>query len=92
MLTQIDLDEKRKDKYKLSILRVAKKLVPITPTFLVIRAALGIILIFLLLMAHEVAGVGGMLFICILFTIGMSAPFWLMRRKKHQSHKGMIKS
>ena len=81
MLTQIDLDEKRKDKYKLSILRVAKKLVPITPTFLVIRAALGIILMFLLLMAHEVAGVGGMLFVCILFAIGMSTPFWLMRRK-----------
>jgi hypothetical protein len=74
---------KKKDKYKLSILRVVKKLVPIDPTPLIIRAALGTILMFLLLMAHELAGVGGMVLVCILFAIGVSAPFWLTRRKKH---------
>ena len=58
MLTQTDLNEKGKDKYKLSILRVVKKLVPIDPTLLIIRAALGTILMFLVFMAHELAGVG----------------------------------
>ena len=86
MLTQTDLNEKRKDEYKLSILRVVKKLAPIDPTFLIIRAALGTILMFLVLMAHELAGVVGILFICILFAIGVSAPFWLTRRKKNQPH------
>ena len=74
---------KKKDKYKLSILRVVKKLVPIDPTPLIIRTALGTILMFLLLTAHELAGVGGMVLVCILFAIGVSAPFWLTRRKKH---------
>ena len=87
MLTQTGLNEKRKDKYTLIILRVVKILVPIDPPPLIIRATLGTILMFLLLMAHEMAGVGGIVFVCILFVIGMSAPFWLTRRKKHQSHK-----
>lgn len=91
MLMRADLNEKRKDKYKLSILRVAKKLVPITPTPPIIRAALGMILMFAVLMAHELAGVGGMVSVCILFAIALSAPFWLTRRKKHQSHKDMMK-
>jgi hypothetical protein len=91
MLAQTDLNEKGKDRYRLSILRVVKKLVPIDPTLLIIRAALGMILMFLVLMAHELAGVGGIVFVCILFAIGMSAPFWLMRRKKHQAHKDMRK-
>ena len=89
MLTQTDLNEKRKDKYRLSILRVMKKLVPINPTLLFIRAALGTILMFLVLLAHELAGVGGIVFVCILFAIGMSVPFWLTRRKKHQAYKDM---
>ena len=59
MLTQTDLNEKRKDKYTLSILRVVKILVPIDRTLLIIRAALGTILMFIVLMAHEFAGVGG---------------------------------
>ena len=87
MLTLTDLNEKGKDRYKLSILRVVNKLVPIDPTPLIIRAALGTILMFLMLMAHELAGVVGIVFVCILFAIGMSAPFWLTRRKKHQSHQ-----
>ncbi len=91
MLTQTDLNEKRKDKYKLSILRAVKILIPIDPTLLIIRAALGTILMLLVLMAHELAGVGGIVFVCILFAIGVSAPFWLTRRKKHQSHKDMRK-
>ena len=91
MLTQTDLNEKGKYRYKLSILRVVKKLVPIDPTLLIIRAALGTILMFLVLMAHEYAGVVGIVFVCILFVIGMSAPFWLTRRKKHQAHKDMRK-
>ncbi len=91
MLAQTDLNEKRSDKYKLSILKVVKKLVPIDPTLLIIRAALGTILMFLVLMAYELAGVGGILFVCILFAIGMSAPFWLTRRKKHLSHQDMRK-
>ena len=91
MLTQTDLNEKRKDKYTLSILRVVKILVPIDPTLLIIRAALGTILMFIVLMAHEFAGVGGIVSVCILFAIGMSAPFWLTRRKKHQAHKDMRK-
>ena len=92
MLTQTNLNEKRMDKYTLSILRVVKILVPIDPTPLIIRAALGMILMFLVLMAHELAGVVGIVFICILFAIGMSAPFWLSKRKKHQSHKVVRKS
>jgi len=91
MLTQPIYNEKRKDKYKLSILKVVKKLVPIDPTLLIIRAALGTILMFLVLMAHELAGVGGIAFVCILFAIGVSAPFWLTKRKKHQSQKDMRK-
>jgi len=91
MLTQTNLIEKSEDKYKLNLLRVVKKLVPIDPTLLIIRAALGTILMFLMLMAHELAGVGGMVFVCILFAIGMSAPFWLTRRKKYQSHQDMRK-
>ena len=87
MLTQPIYNEKRKDKYKLSILRAVKILVPIDPTLLIIRAALGTILMFLVLMAHELAGVGGMVFVCILFAIGVSAPFWLTRRKKPQVQK-----
>jgi len=82
MLTQPIYNEKRKDKYKLSILRVVKKLVPIDPTLLIIRAALGTILMFLVLMAYELAGVGGMVLVCILFTVGVSAPFWLRKGKK----------
>jgi hypothetical protein len=82
MLTPTELNEKRKDKYKLSILMVVKKLVPVNPTLMIIRAALGTILMFLVLMAHELAGVVGMVFVCILFAIGASAPFWLTRRKK----------
>ena len=66
----------------MSILRVVKKLVPIDPTLLVIRAALGTILMFLVLMAHELAGVGGVVLVCILFAIGVSAPFWLRKGKK----------
>jgi hypothetical protein len=91
MLAQTDLNEKRRDKYKLSILRAVKILVPIDPTLLIIRAALGTILMFLVLIAHELAGVGGIAFVCILFTIGVSAPFWLTKRKKHQSQKDMRK-
>ncbi len=91
MLTQPIYNEKRKDKYKLSILRAVKILVPIDPTLLIIRAALGTILMFLVLMAHELAGVWGIAFVCILFTICVSAPFWLTRRKKYQSHKDMRK-
>jgi len=83
MLTQPIYNVKRKDKYKLSILRAVKILVPIDPTLLIIRAALGTILMFLVLIAHELAGVGGIAFVCILFAIGVSAPFWLTRRKKH---------
>ena len=90
MLTHSDLNEKRKDKYRLSILWIVKKLVPINPTLLFIRAALGTILMFLVLMAHELAGVRGMVLVCILFVIGMSAPFEL-KRKKHQSNKDMRK-
>jgi hypothetical protein len=82
MLTQTDLNKKRKDKYLLSILKVVKKLFPIDPTLLIIRAALGTILLFLVLMAHEVAGVGGMVLVCILFAVGVSAPFWLKQGKK----------
>jgi hypothetical protein len=82
MVTQTDLNEKRKDKYKVSIFKVAKKLVPIDPTLLIIRAALGTILMFLVLMAHELAGVGGMVLVCIIFTIGVSAPYWLKQGKK----------
>jgi len=66
----------------LNILKVVKKLVPINPTLLIIRAALGTILLFLVLIAHELAGVGGMVFVCILFTLGVSAPFWLRKGKK----------
>jgi len=82
MVTQTDFNEKRKDKYWLSILRAVKKLVPIDPTLLIIRAALGTILMFLVLMAHELAGVGGMVSVCILFAVGVSAPFWLRKGKK----------
>jgi hypothetical protein len=91
MLMQTDLNEKRNYKYKLSILRVVKKLVPITTKLPIVRAALGTILMFSVVMAHKLAGVGGMVFVCILFAIGMSAPFWLTRRKKSQSHKDMMK-
>jgi hypothetical protein len=91
MLTQTNLNEKSEDKYKLSLSRVVKKLVPIDPTLLIIRAALGTILMFLVLMAHELAGVGGIVFVCILFAIGVSAPFWLTRRKKNKPHKDMMK-
>jgi hypothetical protein len=87
MLAQTDLNKRRKDKYTLSILRVIKILVPIDPTLPIIRAAMGTILMFLVLMAHELAGVGGIVFVCILFAIGMSVPFWLTIRKKHQAHK-----
>ena len=66
----------------MSILKVVKKLVPIDPTLLIIRAALGTILLFLVLMAHELAGVGGMVLVCILFALGVSAPFWLQAREK----------
>ena len=66
----------------MSILKVVKKLVPIDPTLLIIRAALGTILMFLVLMAHELAGVGGMVLVCILFALGVSAPFWLRKGKK----------
>jgi hypothetical protein len=82
MVIHTGLYEIRKDKYKLSILKVVKKLVPIDPTLLIIRAALGTILLFLVLMAHELAGVGGMVIVCILFSVGMSAPFWLKQGKK----------
>ena len=82
MVTQTDSNEKRKDKYCLSILKVVKKLVPIDPTLLIIRAALGTILLFLVLIAHELAGVGGMVSVCILFVVGVSAPFWLKQVKK----------
>jgi hypothetical protein len=81
MLAQTDLNKKRKDKYTLRILRVVKILVPIDPTPPIIRAALGTILMFLVLMAHEFAGVGGIVLVCILFVIGMSVPFWLTRKK-----------
>ena len=91
MLAQTYLNKKRKDKYTLSILRVVKILVPIDPTPPIIRAALGTILMFLVLMAHELAGVGGIVFVCILFAIGMSVPIWLTRRKKHQAYKDMRK-
>ena len=73
----------------MSILSVMKKLVPVDPTRIIIRAALGTILMFIVLMAHELAGVVGIVFVCILFAIGVSAPLWLTRRKKHQSHKDM---
>jgi hypothetical protein len=66
----------------LSILKIVKKLVPIDPTLLIIRAALGTILMFLVLMAHELAGVGGMVLVCILFAVGVSVPFWLKQGKK----------
>ena len=82
MVTQTDLNEIRKDKYYLSILKVVKKLVPIDPTLLIIRAALGTILLFLLLIAHELAGIGGIVLVCILFAVGVSAPFWLKQVKK----------
>ena len=66
----------------MSILKVVKKLLPIDPTLLIIRAALGTILLFLVLIAHELAGVGGMVFVCILFVVGVAAPFWLKQGKK----------
>ena len=82
MVTQSDLNEKSKDKCYLSFLKVVKELVPIDPTLLIIRAALGTILLFLLLIAHELAGVGGMVLVCILFAAGVSAPFWLKQGRK----------
>ena len=82
MVTQTDLNEKSKVKYYLSILKVVKKLVPIDPTLLIIRAALGTILLFLLLIAHELAGIGGMALVCILFAVGVTAPFLLKQGKK----------
>ena len=66
----------------MSILKVVKKLFPIDPTLLIIRAALGTILLFLVLIAHELAGVGGMVMVFILFAVGVSAPFWLKQGKK----------
>ncbi len=82
MVTQSDLNEKIKDKYYLSILKVVKKLVPIDPTLLIIRAALGTILLFLVLLGHELAGLEGLVFVCVLFAVGVSAPFWLKQGKK----------
>ena len=82
MANQTDLNEKSKVKYYLSILKVVKKLVPIDPTLLIIRAALGTILLFLLLIAHELAGIGGIVLVCILFAVGVSAPFSLKQVKK----------
>jgi len=82
MVTQTNLNEKSKDRYYLSILKVMKKLVPIDPTLLIIRAALGTILLFLVLIAHELAGVAGMVFVCILFAVAVSAPFWLKQGRK----------
>jgi len=79
MVMQTDVYKKRKDKYKLCVLKVLKQLVPINPTLLIIRATLGTILMFLVLTAHELAGVGGVVLICILFTLGLSAPFWLRK-------------
>jgi hypothetical protein len=59
-----------------------KKLFPVDPTLLIIRAALGTILLFLVLIAHELAGVGGMVMVSILFAVGVSVPFWLKQGKK----------
>jgi hypothetical protein len=66
----------------LRILKVIKTLAPIDPTLLIIRAALGTILLFLVLIAHELAGVAGMVVVCILFAVGVSAPFWLKQGRK----------
>ncbi len=82
MLMQIDFSEKKKNKYKLCALKVLKKSIPVNPTLLIIRAALGTILMFLVLMAHELAGIGGMVSMCILFAICVCAPFWLRKGKK----------
>ena len=68
------IKRKKKDKYQLSIFSVMKKLVPVDPTRIIIRAALGTILVFIVLMAHELTGVVGIVFVCILFAIGVSVP------------------
>ncbi len=87
MTMQSGLTEKINSVYKMHVSRVVNNLIPGNPTLLIIRAALGTILMFLVVIGYEMAGVWGLVSVCILFIVGFSIPIWLMRRKMPYTHK-----